>query len=55
MNHPSLLIIRNDAQNLQDLKKLLLPKKYGLTEVPENADMELFFQRENPEHLMAQD
>ncbi len=52
MNLPSLLIIRNDEQNLQDLKKLLLPKKYGFTEVPENADIEVFFQRENPDLVL---
>ncbi len=52
MNHPSLLIIRNSKQNLPDIKKLLLPKKYGLTEVPENADIELFFQREHPDLVL---
>jgi len=52
MNHPSLLIIRNSKQNLPDIKKLLLPKKYGLTEVPENADIELFFQREDPDLVL---
>ena len=52
MNIPSLLIIRNDAQNLQDLKKLLLPKKYAFTEVPQHADIELFFQRENPDLVL---
>ena len=48
MDHPSLLIVRNSTQDLQDLKNLLLPKKYDLTEVPEKADIDLFFQREDP-------
>jgi len=52
MNHPNLLIVRNSKQNLQDLKKLLSPKKYALTEVPENADIELFVQRENPDLVL---
>ena len=52
MNHPNLLIVKNSKQNLQDLKKLLLPKKYGLTEVPVNADIEPFFQRENPDLVL---
>jgi DNA-binding NtrC family response regulator len=53
MNHPHLLIIRDDEQNLQDLKKLLLPKKYGLTEVPLHADLEPFFQREKPDLVIV--
>ncbi len=53
MKQPSLLIVRNSSQNLQDLKKLLRPKKYDLTEVPQNADMALFFRQENPDLVVV--
>jgi len=53
MNRPNLLIIRNSEENLQDLKTLLRPEKYGLTEVPQNTDMELFFRQENPDLVLV--
>ena len=52
MNPPSLLIIRNSKQNLQDLKTLLPPKKYDLKEVPLNVDIEQFFHKVSPDLVL---
>ena len=52
MNRPNLLIIGNRRENQQDLRNLLRPEQFGLAEAQENANLELFFQRETPDLVL---
>jgi DNA-binding NtrC family response regulator len=52
MNHPNLLIINHDEPYLQNLKKVLRPKQYRLSELSTTADIEKFFQHEIPDLVL---
>jgi DNA-binding NtrC family response regulator len=52
MNHPSLLILRNDDNVLQGLKTLLRPQKFEFIEARPSFDPGRFFQRRSPDLVL---
>ena len=52
MNRPNLLILRNDENSLQDLKKLLQPKQFDFIEAQASPDLARLFHQENPDLVL---